>query len=189
MTSIDEAPRAGDGKYTFKNQTESPVELPAAEGDIQAALATRDRIREVRDEAEESGASRNRVEALDNAAAAYSVRCLSSAVLKQFPDAAHVKLVENEDGENQYDITEVWDADGKVLREVTEDDQDWIHEYDAESNGTSLQEFAYDLTLDDDGWARDIALVTNNKYEGKAAVIDLAPAAAAPLPDVSGLDL
>jgi hypothetical protein len=189
MSTIDEAPRTGDGKFTFKNQTESPVALTAADKDSQTALATRDKIREARDEAEETGAPKERVEALDRAAAAYSVRCLSDAVIAQFPDAAHVKLVENEDGENQYDITEVWDADGKVLREVTEDDQDWIDEYDAESNGTSLQEFAYDLSLDDDSWGRDIALITNDKWRGKVAVIDVVPAAAAPLPDISGLQL
>lgn len=189
MTSIDEAPRAGDGKFTFKNQTESPVALTTAARDSQTALATRDKIRAARDEAEASGASRERIDALDEAAAAYSVRCLSGAVIAQFPDAAHVKLVENEDGENQYDITEVWDADGKVLRDVTEDDQDWIDEYNAESNGTSLQEFAYDLSLDNDSWARNIALVTKDKWRGKVAVIDVVPAAEASLPDVSGLQL
>lgn len=188
MSSIDEAPRQSDGKFTFKNQTESPVALTTAR-DSQTALSTRDKIREARDEAEDSGAPKERVAALDQAAAAYSARCLSDAVLAQFPDAEHVKLVENVDGENQYDIVEVWDADGKVLRDVTEDDQDWIHEYDEASNGSALQDFAYDLTLGDDSWARDIAFVTNNKYQGKVAVIDVVPAAAAPLPDVSGLQL
>ncbi|HEX9228177.1 MAG TPA: hypothetical protein VF885_16555 [Arthrobacter sp.] len=189
MTSIDEAPRAGDGKFTFKSQTESPVALSTAAVDSQTALATRDKIREARDEAEGSGAPKERIDALDQAAAAYSARCLSDAVLAQFPDAAHLKLVENGDGENQYDIVEVWAADGTILREVTEDDQDWIDEYNAGSNGTSLQEFAYDLTLDDDSWARGNALVTNNKYNGKTAVLDVVPASAAPLPDVSGLNL
>lgn len=189
MSIHDETPRQADGKFTFKNQTESPVALTPAAKDSQTALATRDKIREARDDAEETGAPKERIAALDNAAAAYSARCLSDAVIAQFPDAAHVKLVENEDGENQYDITEVWDADGKVLREVTEDDQDWIDEYDAESNGTSLQEFAYDLSLDDDSWAREIALVTKDKWRGKVAVIDVVPAAAAPLPDVSDLHL
>ena len=189
MTSIDEAPRAGDGKFTFKNQAESPVALSAAAADSQAALATRDKIRAARDDAEEAGDPRERIAALDQAAAAYSARCLSDAVLAQYPDAEHVKLVENEDGENQYDIVELWDADGKVLREVTEDDQDWIHEYDGDSNGSALQDFAYDLTLGDDSWGRDIALITKDKWRGKVAVIDVVPAAAAALPDGSGLQL
>lgn len=189
MTSIDEAPRAGDGKYTFKNQTESPVALTAATEDSRTALGSRDKIREARDNAEDTGASPERIAELDHAAAVYSARCLSDAVITQFPDAAHVKLVENEDGENQYDIAEVWDKDGKVLREVTEDDQDWVHEYDGDSNGSALQDFAYDLPLGDDRWARDIALVTKDKWRGKVAVIDVQPAATAALPDVSGLQL
>lgn len=116
---------------------------------------------------------------MDRLAAAYSVRGLASALLTRYPEAATLTIRENLDGENQYDILNLKDADGGIL-EHTDDDDAWV--YEEAENGTDMQEFAYDFDLKSDPWAEGVATVRTDRHDGKVAVIDLRAGLKAPIP-------
>lgn len=124
---------------------------------------------------------REQAEALDKEHQIRSLRCLSAAILAKHPDAATLEIIENEDGENQYDLVSVTAADGTVL-EDDGIDEDWREEVPFD-DGPDLQGFLYALDLRSDDWATGVA-----EFDGKdrrytrRAKIDLTAAVNAPLP-------
>lgn len=179
MSIHDEAPRTGDGKYTFKNQAESPVTLDApSQGDnktLAVLLDERDAVRERRDRIREQQGS------LDLLAARYAVRGLAGTILEKYPTAATLRITQNLDGNDHYDAHQLTAADGTVLESSIES-LDWT---EAEApNGTYLYEFVDDLTYDSNDWTNGIATINPaTKYDFKTIDIDLKAAASATLPE------
>lgn len=89
--------------------------------------------------------------------------------------------MENEDGENQYDLVSVTAADGTIL-EGDEIDGDWGEEVPFD-NGPDLQGFLYALDLKNDDWAAGVAEFDGqDRRYTRRATIDLKAAVNAPLP-------
>lgn len=112
-----------------------------------------------------------------------SVQCAAAVLLSECPTAATLTIRENEDGENQYDIVGAADADGNaVYPRGFNEDSGWSVMY---GNDAMLDETLWAVNTRDDTWAEGIATITNSRYDGKTAVIDLKAALTAPVP--SGL--
>lgn len=121
---------------------------------------------------------------MDELAQAYSVRGIGALAIARFPGAATLKIAENPDGENQFDVIAILDAKGNILHHVDEDDE-FVNE-EMVQYGPNLQELVWDLNLRDDSWAAGVAVVTGSrKRDYKSADIDLAAAKNAPIPFIA----
>lgn len=127
---------------------------------------------------------REQAEALDKEHQVKSLRCLSAAILAKHPNAATLEIIENEDGENQYNLVSVTAADGTVL-ESDEIDEDWGEEVPFD-NGPDLQGFLYALDIKNPDWAEGVAEFDgqDRRYTRRAS-INLQAAVNAPLPQTS----
>lgn len=135
-------------------------------------LARRDEIQETLLEAED--AESPEMQQLDRVYQHASMQLAAAAILKDFPGAETVVLRENEDGENQYDLLAVRDADGNEL--AGRDDDDWTRNEIDKENSPQLNELCWALNPKDDRWADGIGRITRDRYNGKTAEINLAAA-------------
>ncbi|MFB9713902.1 hypothetical protein [Arthrobacter methylotrophus] len=126
---------------------------------------------------------REQAEVLDHMHQIQSLRCLSSAILAKYPDAAVLRIRESEDGENQFDLISLADADGALL-ELSLDDDSWTME-EPYLTGPDLRELAWALNPKDDSWAEGVAEFHGGRKYTRMADINLKAATQAPLPDVS----
>lgn len=163
------------GQFAATTHAEPQITLPAGAASAEEFVAQRDAIRERRDQAQEHAA------ALDRIAQRVAVRGVASALLTAYPDAATLRITENQDGENQYDVVSITAADGRTLAHVDDGDE-WAYE-EMTPNGPYVQEFVYDLDRKDDSWAAGgVGVITGGKRDFKTVDIDLHAALNAPLP-------
>ncbi len=164
------------GQFATKTQSDDVPALaaPAGQAALLGLLDDRDAVRERRERIADQNA------ALNLQSARYSARGLAATLLIRCPDAATLRIVENEDAAGQFRAESLIAADGTVL-ESAESDPGWI---EAEApNGTYVYEFVDDLPFDDVRWAEDIATIApGNKYDFKSVDIDLRAAATKPVP-------
>lgn len=179
MTTIQNRQPQGipvGGQFAATAHAEPQIILPTGSSSAEEFVRQRDDVRERRDKAREEAA------ALDRLAQRMAVRGLASALLSQYPDAATLRITENNDGENQYDVVSVTSTDGRVLAHADDGDE-WAYE-EMTPHGPYVQEFVYDLDRHDDSWARDgVGVVTGGKRDFKTVDIDLQAALKAPLPE------
>lgn len=165
------------GQFAPTSHAEPQITLPAGAASAEEFVSQRDAIRERRDQAQEHAAS------LDRLAQRVAVRGVASTILTEYPDAATLRISENADGENQYDVISLTASDGRTLAHV-DDGDDWTWNEMTSPNGPSIQEFIYDLDRHDDSWAGDgIGVITGGKRDFKTVDIDLHAALNAPLPE------
>lgn len=169
------------GQFAATTHAEPALTLQSEVAPAAAFYANRDIIRERRDRVQEQAAR------LERLAQAYAVKGLATEVMSRYPKATSMALVQKRDNDHQYDVIDLRGADGKVIVHVDNSD-DWIHHYDQESNGSSLQEMADDLNTRDDRWADGIARISIDNWRGKVASINLQAALESPLPEASTED-
>jgi hypothetical protein len=167
------------GQFAATAHAEPQITLPPGSASAEEFVAERDAIRERRDQAQENAA------ALDRLAQRVAVRGVASSLLSKYPDAATLRIMENEDGENQFDVVSITATDGRVLAHVDDGDE-WAYE-EMTPGGPYVQEFVYDLDRHDDSWTHDgVGVVTGGKRTSKIVDIDLQAALNAPLPEDPG---
>ncbi|QOD06110.1 hypothetical protein [Pseudarthrobacter sp. BIM B-2242] len=164
-------PTGGQFAAKIKSDDVPSLVRPEGEAALLGFLANRDLVRERRERLYEQKA------ALDRQASQMAVRGLAVTLLKRYPDAAVLRIAENENENGCYQAVKLEAADGTVLKDQA--DEDWL--YESAVNGTEVQEFVDDLSLDDSSWMSGIATSTTRKHDFKSAAIDLR-AAAAPIP-------
>lgn len=166
------------GQFAAAAHTESDVVLPAPQLTLSRIVEERDTVRERRERLQEQ------LDRIDRLYQVHSVRALAAGILAEYPNATTMKVIENADGENQFDPSYILDADGVVIENVNEDD-DWIWKELLTQPGPNVQELVWDLNPRDDTWANGIGtVVSGGKWDYKAADIDLRAARNAPLPFV-----
>lgn len=148
-----------------------------SEPDIDALAGARDELREAWLEAD----GKAEFPTIDYAYQRASVKLAAAAVLRDFPTAETLVLWENLDGENQYDLAAVRDADGLDIVDAVED-SDWTRTAVGEQNSVQLDELGWALELREDDWAAGIAEISSDRHSGKTAVINLRSAAALEVP-------
>ena len=119
-------------------------------------------------------------EALDKIRQAHSLRAAAATIRSNWPDAAVLRIEENQDGENQYDLVSLARADGSLI-ELSMDDDAW-GETAFYQDGDTLQGLIYALDMSDESWGAGIATFHGNKRFSRMADIDLAAARTAPIP-------
>jgi hypothetical protein len=118
---------------------------------------------------------------LDKLLQAQSVRFLAGALLEKYPDAAVLRIRENEDGENNYEPVSVIGSDGKVI-DGTDTDDDWKDDIDGD-NAPTVRDLVWDLDIRNDAWAEGFGTFSGKRNRDFRTVdIDLAVARNAPLP-------
>lgn len=164
-------PTGGQFATKVKSDDVPALAAPAGQAALLGLLGDRDVIRERRERIADQKA------ALDLQASRYSARGLAATLLAKHPEAATLVIVENENENGCYDAVCLKRADGTILKD--EADGDWLA--DTAVNGTEIQEFIWDLELDNDRWMDGIATSTTKKYNFKSAIIDLHAAANTPV--------
>lgn len=163
------------GQFAATAHAEPQITLPAGSSSAEEFVRERDALRERRDAAKEYAGD------LDRLAQRIAIRGAASTILTEYPDAATLRIQENADGENQYDVISITAADGSTLAHV-DDGDDWAFHEMTTPNGPSIQEFVYDLDLRDNSWADGIGTITGGKRDFKSVDIDLHAALNASLP-------
>lgn len=168
------------GQFAATAHAEPSVDL-AGQGPktVTDYFLERDEIRARRDRLHDQ------LENMDRLTQAHSVRGIGALTTARFPGAATLKIAENVDGENQYDVVAILDAKGNILEHVDEND-DFIFE-EMVQDGPNLQDLVWDLNLKDDSWAAGgvAAMTGSRKRDYKRADIDLAAAKNAPIPFIA----
>ncbi|HEX9086144.1 MAG TPA: hypothetical protein VF867_01295 [Arthrobacter sp.] len=167
------------GEFTAVGHSDNvqPLEAPVTKT-VTEFFLERDEIRARRERLQEQAIN------MDQLAQAYSVRGIGALAIARFPGAATLKIAENPEGENQFDVIAILDAKGNILHHVDEDD-DFVNE-EMVQYGPTLQELVWDLNVRDDSWAGGVAVVTGTrKRDCKSADIDLAAAKNAPIPFIA----
>ncbi|MGK3708643.1 hypothetical protein [Arthrobacter sp. IK3] len=163
------------GQYATMIKSEATgVTLPgtATEMDVDALAAARDELRGEWLEAD----GRAEFPTIDFAYQRASAQLAAAAVLRDYPNADTLVLWENLDGEIQYDLAAVRDADGLDILDATED-SDWTRTAVGGENSVQLDELGWALDLRDDDWADGIAEIGSDRHNGKTAIINLRDAA------------
>lgn len=119
MTSIDEAPRLSDGKFTFKSQTESPIALAAP---TQTPVAQKELLDAISDKRQVMHRLQGEMDLMNIDAAIGSVR-------RHFPEAARLHVDRARHGWtgdylDQYAPKSLRDKDGN---DITADDPKWYY--------------------------------------------------------------
>lgn len=164
--------RENDGKFGTKNQSDPTVSIDTTAGpahDLHAMEEARDAQMEIWADAMDKDAESDEFAALDAKHQQASLECASAAVLAKYPEAATLVLKENEDGERQYDLDKVLDADGNVLD--TSENDDFAHEM-GYGQSSFVNETLWALNPEDDAWAAGKADITT-KMGTKFASINL----------------
>jgi hypothetical protein len=164
------------GQFAATAHAEPQITLPPGSASAEDFVRERDALRERRDQAKEYAGD------LDRLAQRVAIRGAASTILTEYPDAATLRISENPDGENQYDVISITAADGRTLAHV-DDGDDWEWQEMTSPNGPSIQEFIYDLDLRDNSWADGIGTITGGKRDFKSVDIDLHAALSASLPE------
>lgn len=146
-----------------------------ADPDVAGFEAARETIREAWMDAEDTP----EFPQVDRQMQRASAQLAAAAVLRDYPGAETLVLWENADGENQYDVIAVRDANELDIVDSFED-SDWTRNEVGGTNSVQLDELGWALDLQDDGWAEGIAEVSNDRFNGKTAVINLKAAVEAP---------
>ena len=165
-------PTGGQFATKVKSDDVPALVLPAGEAVLRGLLSDRDAVRERRERLADQKA------ALDHQASRMAVRGLAATLLSRYPTAATLVIAENQSENGCYDAVSLKTADGTVLA----DDADEVWLGDTAVNGTEIQEFVWDLELDNDRWMDGIATNTTRKHDFKSAEIDLYAAATTPVP-------
>jgi hypothetical protein len=119
-------------------------------------------------------------DALDKIRQAHALRAAAATVQAMWSDAAVLRIEENQEGENQYDLVSIARADGSLI-ELSLDDDEW-GETDLYQNGQDLKSLIYALDMKDESWGDGIATFHGNKRYTRMADINLAAARTAPIP-------
>jgi hypothetical protein len=119
-------------------------------------------------------------DALDKIRQAHALRAAAATVQAMWSDAAVLRIEENQEGENQYDLVSIARADGSLI-ELALDDDEW-GETDLYQNGQDLKSLIYALDMKDESWGDGIATFHGSKRYTRMADIDLAAARTAPIP-------
>lgn len=138
---------------------------------IAQRIQDRDEIREILENAEDP--TSREMQQLDRLHQHLSIQLAATGILQQFPGSSTVVLRENEDGENQYDLLAIQDAEGN---EMAGRGGDWTRNEIAGPNSPQLDELCWALDTKDDGWAKGIGGIASDRYNGKTAKIDLVSA-------------
>jgi len=168
------------GQFAATTHAEPTVGLhPDQPKTVTDFFLERDEVRARRERLQEQAAN------LDRVAQAHSLRGIGALAIARFPGATTLKIAENVDGENQFDVIAILDAKGNILQHVDEND-DFLFE-EMVQFGPNLQDLVWDLNLKDDSWATaGVAVMTSGgKREYKRADIDLAAAKTAPIPYIA----
>lgn len=164
------------GQFAATTHAEPQISLPVGSSSAEDFVARRDAIRERRDEAHEQ------YEALDQLSQRLSVIGVAASIVAKYPNAATLRVAENQDGENSFDPISITAADGTVLEHSDTDGGDWAG-HEMTHNGPTIQEFVWDLNPSDDRWAHKIGEITGGgKRDFKTVDIDLQAALKASLP-------
>ena len=165
------------GQFAATTHAEPQITLPAGSSSVEDFVARRDAVRERRDEAHEQH------EALDQLSQRLSVIGVAASILTKYPDAATLRIAENQDGENQFDAISITAADGSVQEHSDSDGGEWA-EHEMTYNGPTIQEFVWDLDPRDDRWAHKVGEISGSRKLGNRYVdIDLQAALKASLPE------
>lgn len=164
-------PSGGQFATKVKSDNVPSLAMPEGEPALLGFLADRDAVRERRERVYEQLAD------LDRQASQMAARGLAVTLLKSYPNAAVLKIAENQEGNGCYEPVSLETADGTVLKDQA--DEGWI--YETAVNGTEIGEFVTDLSVNDSAWMDGIATSTTRKHDFKSATIDLR-AAAQPAP-------
>lgn len=119
-------------------------------------------------------------DALDKIRQAHALRAAAATIQATWPDAAVLRIEENQEGENQYDLVSLARADGSLI-ELSLDDDEW-GETALYQDGQDLQGLIYALDKSDESWGAGIAEFHGNKRFTRMADINLAAARTAPIP-------
>ncbi|ACL42149.1 hypothetical protein Achl_4198 (plasmid) [Pseudarthrobacter chlorophenolicus A6] len=163
------------GQFAATTHSEPQITLPAGSTSIEEFIANRDAVRERRDEARED------YDTLDVHSQRLSARGVAATILAKYPNAATLRVSENQDGENQFDAISITAEDGTVLEHVDDGDE-WAFQ-EMIPNAPQIQEFVWDFNPRDDRWAHKIGEITGGKRDFKTVDIDLHAALNASLPD------
>lgn len=166
------ARRENDGKFGSKNQSDPTVSIDAVSApalDLHAMEEARDAQMAVWADAMDKDPQSDEFAVLDAKHQQASLECASAAVLAKYPEAATLVLKENEDGERQYDLDKVLNADGVVLD--TSENDDFANEL-GYGQSSFVNETLWALNPEDDAWAEGKAEITK-KMGTKFAAIDL----------------
>ena len=172
------------GRFANKTNSESARGLDAAAAaipDVHSLAAARDELRETWDEVDWNAEGTPDTAFLDQQMQHASIQLAAAVILRDYPDAATLALRENEDGEKQYDMLAVRDAQGTNIVD-TSVDNDWTMNEVTGTNSAELGELGWSLNVADDTWAEGIAEITNSQAYGKSAEVDLQAALAKPAP-------
>ncbi|MET4143776.1 hypothetical protein [Arthrobacter sp. UYCo732] len=165
------------GQFAATTHAEPQITLPAGASSAEDFVARRDAVRERRDEAHDQH------EALDQLSQRLSVIGVAATILTKYPDAATLRVVENQDGENQFDAISITDTDGSILEHTDNDGGEWAGQ-EMTPNGPSIQEFVWDFDTRDDRWAHKVAEISGSRRHGNRSIdIDLQAALNASLPE------
>lgn len=162
------ARREDDGKFGSKLHQEAPVTVgtPVTAPDLHEMDAARSELlARWSDMQDDPNRDPEAFETLDAALQKSSVECASAAVLSAYPDAATLMLKENEDGENQYEVEKILDADGNELADTEDPDFDIPY-----GDNAFVRETVWMLNPADDGWAEDRAVISKKMGTKFAAV-------------------
>lgn len=102
-----------------------------------------------------------------------SMELAAGAVLRDYPDAQTLVMRENEDGENQYDVLAIRDANGTDIVGPEDEDEYWEENLIGEQGSPELGSMAWAADIHDDAWAEGIADITWDRSYGKTAVLDV----------------
>lgn len=119
-------------------------------------------------------------EALDKIRQAHALRAAAATIQATWPDAAVLRIEENQDGENQYDLVSLARADGSLI-ELSLDDEEW-GETALYQDGQNLQGLIFALDMKDESWGDGVAAFHGDKRRHRMADIDVAAARTAPIP-------
>lgn len=172
------------GRFANKTNSESSRVLEAAAAaipDVHSLNTARDELRERWDEVDWNAEGTPDTAFLDQQMQHASIQLAAAVILRDYPGAATLALRENEDGEKQYDMLAVRDANGTNIVS-TSVDNDWTFNEVTGANSAELGELGWSLNVADDTWAEGIAEITHSKAYGKSAEVDLQAALAKPAP-------
>lgn len=119
-------------------------------------------------------------DALDKIRQAHALRAAAATIQATWPDAAVLRIEENQEGENQYDLVSLARADGSLI-ELSLDDAEW-GETSLYQDGQDLQGLIFALDMRDESWGDGVAEFHGNKRYTRMADINLAAARTAPIP-------
>ena len=166
-------PAGGQYAPTIKPEA-TGVTLKATEGypDISSIEAAREELKDKWLE----GPQGDSFLAVDAQYQRASIQLAAAAILRDYPGAETLVMWENADGERQYDMKAIRDADGLDIVDSSDNDN-WTRDEVGGANSAQLDELGWAIDLGNDNWADGIASVTSDIRDGKTAIVNLRAAA------------